>query len=282
MSKSLLLVSDNVDNSPSGICERQSNGTTNIVSGTKPNGRTFITQLGGKFQIAAVKINDKEYKMNLRTPVPVKKTITLRLVRCRYGDGATDLCWTEDQYKDLKKKLQERYAQAGVRFGFDEVTGRKVGRWGYPGRGWTGKGNFPTVTDGMIEVPDDIRELFDGYSPDVPALFLVNGIGEPWFFTVNAGYACIPLLMGRADLRPYQNKALVAPPGGANEGTRFTGPHELLHILLNAPHGGAYILEENIRQMLISPPTRCRDDISDTKRLSPRQVETIQASPFAK
>ena len=78
----------------------------------------------------------------------------------------------------------------------------------------------------------------------------------------------------------YRNRALVS----SETSNDYSGPHELLHLLLNEGHGEGYLVywtEFNDSKMLWSP-TEKRNRITDTKRISKTQEKVILANPLAK
>jgi hypothetical protein len=265
ITKSLLLVADDVDDDVA----------VDGVADDAKNDRTHKIQLGGRLKISAVKIGtNAEKTFDLKVPVNVKKTVKVKMVNCRYGLYNVDSCWPAETVTRVKKVMKERYAQVGVKLEISEAVGKIID--------WTTGylNDYPTLSGSVITIPQQSKDIIDANpvaSGDEIGLYLVRKM--PLGPT---GVAIINKYTKAADKAAgYSNKAFVEVPFFPDrEGTDYTAPHEVLHILLDAEHDD-YPTEWNDSKMLWHKTIQ-NDTIDDTKRISVTQEPKVHTSPLAK
>lgn len=266
ISKPLVLVSDDVDD------DCKIDGIEDNVL----NDRSYRVQLGGNFCVEGISINDRSWKpIELKVPVPAKKTVNVKMVNCKYGLFSR-LCWTPFEISEAKKLLKERYAQAGIKLEISDVAGNRINSDGF-----LEAGQYPTeVVSGVLAVPQKTRDIVD----DGPAtslgeitMYLVNGLRFNASYIYN-GVSIVPKYLN-SGTAAYGNKILIGNKslGYSND---FTGSHEVLHILLDAKHDD-FRSEYSDGDMLWHE-TKKNKWVDGTKRISINQNEIILKNPLAK
>lgn len=234
ITKSLLLVADDVDDG---------HQVDNIADNAK-NDRTFKVQLGGKFKVESVKIgsgaNGLSHQLNLKMPVPVKKTVDVRGVILRdkaQSAGGVPIV-SVASVNGFWKIAQERYAQVGVKVNVVSVEVKD------PPSG-------VDLTDGMLTLStssdgrplaQEARSLITalgtkGDSSDIH-VFYVNRIqtgtgfsggwatAEYWHLNTDPDYTY--------NIFIEYNNSMASSAGITWQG--YAAAHELGHLLTNAGH----------------------------------------------
>ncbi|MEO5915685.1 MAG: hypothetical protein ABIS50_15735 [Luteolibacter sp.] len=252
ISKSMLLVSDNVDD------DYAVDGITDGSIGD----RTYKIQLGGNFKIESIKIADTPWKLlDIKAPVPVKKTVTLGVIILRnkaQSLGGTPLI-LEDAVESQLKIALERYAQTGIKLE------------------WSISTQDPPVG---VDLSDGLSEFIDIGTPTSEEIALCNGpfvtaalddvqviylnklspagsIGETF---ISAGFGA-----------PVSDNIIITQEAGP-----FTLAHELTHLLENT--GAHTATTINLRRLGVSVENK----IGASKRLTMEQGEQMKKSSHAK
>ncbi len=266
ISKSLLLVSDDVDD----------NFPVDGIADDAKNDRTHKIQLDGKVKISAIKIGTTaEQVMDMKVPVKVKKTVKVKLVNCVHGLFINDPCWSAGEVATAKKAMKERYAQAGIKLEITDVAGPDIGV-----SGWVD--NYPQLIGGTINIPQEAKNIFAAVpasSADEAVIYLVRRLGASGSGSSGASTP-LKYLSASDKASGYGNKALVSSVA-AGYAQIFTAAHELLHILLDAEHAD-YPTEHADAQMLWHAPTTPNTSIDATKRIPSNQMQKVLLSPLAK
>ena len=266
ISKSLLLVSDDVDD----------NFPIDGVADDAPKDRTHKIQLEGKVKISAIKIGtNAEQAMDMKVPVNVKKTVKVKMVNCRFGFFDEESCWPTETITRIKKIMKERYAQVGIKLEITDAVGPVID-WsvGYVN-------NYPRLIGNVIDIPQQSKDIFNAApvsSSDEVGIYLIRRLGGP---ASPHGCSTIPKYMTAADKTGgYANKAFAGLPGFRAGSSDYTSAHELLHVLLDAQHSD-YPTEFDDINMLWHGTIQ-NNTIDDTKRISPNQETKTHANPLAK
>ena len=265
ITKSMLLVSDNVDD------DYKVDGIADDVK----NDRTHKVQLGGEVQINGLNLAGAECQVDVRTPVPVEKTVKVHAYILQegmlYNTPVVDAAIVESDMK----RVQERFAQCQIKIEY-AVTTVASNPAGVTMNGFGNGFDSPDDRSSPVVIPVEAQKLFGALSPanDVIPIYYVNflqldsNIGK-----VSAGkhgIATAPVALSANDIvAGYQNRVLIQ-----KSHTIFTAPHELMHVLLNAVHSD-YSAEFKNSTMLWHPTTP--NTISGTKRISTGQSSDLKA-----
>jgi hypothetical protein len=262
VSPSQMLVSDEVDDKYSA------NG---VGGDDAPNDRSHIVQLGGNVVVSKVTYNNVEHTTEIAAPVKVKKTVKVRLVSCQQGPFWNyEPCWGLGQAAAVEKSLKERFAQVGVKIEVSTVAGPHIGVFGQI--------SSPYISGTTQEIPGDSIDLFTADTAASRAEATIYLVRQCKLLNnFRPGESVIEKYMIPVHKAAgYQYRSLVS----LLDSTDYTGPHELLHLLLDAAHWD-YSFEHGIEKMLWHP-TKQGNSITDTKRISSRQERKILVSPLAK
>jgi hypothetical protein len=255
ITKSMLLVSDDVDD------DYQVDG---VVDDAK-NDRTHKVQLGGKFQVKSIKIGGTEHQADIKTPVPVKKTVNFGVVVLRQTAGGAPVVTQADVENDLKI-ARERYAQVGT-----QLT-------------WSISIHDPPagvdLSDGLLVATDGVATM-KKVAPETRALIEAMGTANTnadiHLFYVNElkAFGSIPRGVAIADYwfdaseDSYLYNCFVAASRGP-----FTAAHELAHLLTDEDHhSSSYNLLRN--------GTSTSNTLGGSKRIETTQESKIQANAHA-
>jgi hypothetical protein len=251
ISKSMLLVSDDADD----------DHQVDSISDDGKNDRTHKVQLGGKFQVKSIKIGSIEHQTDIKTPVPVQKTVNFEVIILRQAAGGAPVIDQADVENDLKI-AQERYAQTGIKLTWSiNISDPPAG---------------VDLADGLTEFTSNTptveeKALFDGLgtasSNDIQ-VFYVNFLHPA---PGSKGEAFPPSYFSLPNDAQYTNNVVMS----ASQRGPFTLPHELGHILLNDESHDS----ESIR--LMRNGTSLTNGLSESKRISSSQEQTMQGSSHA-
>jgi hypothetical protein len=257
ISKSMLLVSDDVDD----------DHPVDGVADDAKNDRTHKVQLGGKFQVKSVKIAGTEHQTDIKTPVPLKKTVNFSVVILRQTVGGSPVVAQPAVESDLRI-AQERYAQVGIKLTWSiSIADPPAG---------------VDLTDGLLVAGGDLATMRK-VAPE--ARVLIGSLGTAATNTdIHLFYVNVVDAFGSAGNRGV---ALADYWFDASEDTYlyncfvaasrapFTVPHELAHLLADeAHHSSSYNLLKNG-----TSPTNTLDA---SKRLDTTQESKMQSNLRAK
>jgi hypothetical protein len=254
ISKSMLLVSDDVDDDHS----------VDGVADDAKNDRTHKIQLGGKLQVKSLKLGGTEHSVDVRTPVPVEKTVTFGVVILRnkaQASGGTPVLPQADVETDLKI-AQERYAQMGIKLAWSISIADPP-----PG---------VDLSDGLTEytsntpTPEE-KSLLDGLATaadnDMQA-FYVNFMSQSSYGeSFSKGQ-----FTNAADVK-YTGNVVVSSTRRS-----YVLAHELGHILTNT--GNHHPETINLMHQWVGASTGAL--ISEAKRLDAQQQQIMRANPLSK
>ncbi len=254
LSKSLLLVSDDIDN------DFQIDGIAN----NSANDRSLEIQLSGMLSIKSITFNGSELQVDAKLPVAVQKTVNVDVVILRdqpQAQGGSPVISQSEVETDLKT-AQERYVQVGITLTWSISVADPP-----PG----------------VDLSDGLTEFTSSTTPTPEEQALLSSLATPstddiQIFYVNF-FAPQPGSKGEAFL-----KSVLAPSfaslgenaiiSAADRGP-FTLPHELGHILLN---DGTH-RPESIN--LMRNGTSLINTLGASKRLAPDQETAMQGSNHA-
>jgi hypothetical protein len=248
ITKSMLLVSDDVDD------DHQVDG----VADDAKNDRTHKIQLGGKFQVKSIKIGGTEHQADIKTPVPVEKTVPLAVVILRESAGGPPVIAQATVETDLRI-AQERYAQVGVRLS------------------WAISINDPppgvNLTDGSLD------EFSVPQSPTAEEIALITGLGTPKTDDLHVFY--VNQLSSGSFGEAFIESITPSPIGEnviiSSSRRPFTLPHELGHVL---KADGNHV--SNVFQLMRGSGTSATNVLGASKRLNVPEQTTIGGSKHAK
>ncbi len=263
---SLLLVADEEDDAYSG------NG---VGTDNNKNDRTLLVQLGGKLQIKSITIDGKESNVDMRIPVPAKKTVKVHVYNCQKGWFTNGPCWTPGDLERALRRMKERFAQSRIKV---EIVGPDPGIWVGP----TGGVNGPSENPGYaLDIPSESKDLFTNAAMPVASdeigMYFVDNMSP-----ISRGATTMPSEMAASQIAAgYANKCIVAfkTEYYVND-WELVAAHELMHVLLDAIHS-KYPTEFGDPTMLWHA-TSVNYGIGATKRISELQCRKNRSSPFAK
>ena len=212
ITKSMLLVSDDVDDAH----------PVDGIADNARNDRTHKVQLGGKLQIKSIHFAGADHDVDVRTPVPIDKTVSFAVIILRERPAASGGVPVRDPIAveyDLTI-AQERYAQVGIKLKWTITTAD-------PPHG-------VDLDDGL-----DDEYYFDTPTPEEEALF--GALGTPstddiHIFYVNVIDTIINQVraghtFSEGSLPPnrkvYAGNVVIS----SNREDPFTVSHELGHVL---------------------------------------------------
>ncbi|MEI6736612.1 MAG: hypothetical protein WCL31_06820, partial [Actinomycetes bacterium] len=248
----MLLVSDDIDD----------DYLVDGVADDAKNDRTHIVQLGGKFQIKNITIGGTEYETDIKTPIPVKKTVTLGVVILRNKallNGGVPVILQADVEADLKI-AQERYAQTGIKLEWSITTED-------PPAG-------VNLVDGLSEYSapgsptSEETALFDGTfvtatQDDIQVIYVNNFSPAPG----SSGEA----FWRAAFSAPLSDNVIISASGRKP----FTLAHEVGHLLENSGNHVSSTVN------LLRSGTSTSNSIGASKRLTDAQTQTMKGSTHA-
>lgn len=220
-SQSQMLVSDEIDDAADGVDDRVGD-------------RTHKVQLGGKVEVASIKLGENTYPLGMKIPVKKKKRIEGKIVLVgsanTYGVAVLNI---------FKSKAQERFAQLGIDCESLTITNMDVpdGVLETEVR-YDGMGGFVISGKTGFYVHGDVKKLVDKAILENKrgsvTVFIVQNIGddEPMGFAITERKT-------HPDEIQYANVAVVSVEKTLAQNSHpFTLAHEVGHVITNHGHYG--------------------------------------------
>jgi hypothetical protein len=244
ITKSMLLVSDDVDD----------DHPVDGIADDAKNDRTHKIQLGGNLQIMALKLGGTEHQVDVKTPVPIVKTVHINAVILNASTGGEPVIAEAAVEADLRI-ARERYAQAGL-----HLT-------------WTIEIKDPPAG---VNLSDGLSDYFlsDDQTSEETALF--QDLGTPATDDIHAFYVNY-IDSGVNRLRAGHTFTAGNFVISAEAKTPFTIGHELGHVLGISGH-------PDTRDIILMRPggTSESNTLGGSKRIPVEQEIIMQGSSYAK
>ncbi len=275
ISKSMLLVSNDGDDDHS----------VDGVADDDKNDRTRLIALGGKINVEFLENGQTpNYEADIEATTPVIKTVKVKVwvAKTALLGTPTPVVNTATVEADLKS-IRETFAQAGIKV----VSNPTIVEFNESDAGIDlSPTGFDYLTNGS-HLTDEAKAVFDWIdagsqrAADEISIIYVNFMTTNWYSSGANGPRGLAYINKMFSPPKYANHLIIA----ADYRLRYTAPHELLHILLDAEHSDFLTEHNHIRMTFSGDNGSNAAGIEGRKRISKRsfnnQVNTIQASPYA-